>query len=296
MKAKKLNLVNNYQCYNISINPNDFYFDYSSLEQTILALLSDIPKPDLIIFDNLPFYQVACQYRSMMYANFYWHYVLPNYQNTIGADQFNHCLSVISLHAGTSLFCMSHVDKLSRPYKTNPFSQINPFETRKKRTSDISILLSIGLSERFSIALSDIKLFCELNAASTVFIEPKLFSSFHGREPPNCQIAGYSPDFYSKYDLAIIRPGLGTSLELIRYNVPSISVYEPENLEMRHNSLVLSSLSSCNKNCQYFTSTILNDKVDCPPDSNLSQLEAFNKLSGSVKSYSSFLETLIHEI
>lgn len=292
----KLKSIEKFNHFDLSISPNTYYFDYINLEEKILSLLTVIPKVNLIVFDNLPFYRIACEYPSILFANFYWHCVLPNFRNTLGSQNFINCLKVIKFYAATSLFCMPHIEEHTHPYMTNPFSAINHLLPKQNNNSNHSILISIGLSDRYSIDLSTISLFCQLNIASTVFIEPRLFSSFQGREPPNCQIAGYSANSYSIYDLAIVRPGLGTVLDLVRYNIPSITVYEPENLEMRHNAYILSNLSPQNKNYQSFPSNLLNKEITINSECHLSQLQAYNQLSSVVITYPSLLEDLIHEI
>jgi len=293
--AQKFSYHKQFSIYNFSITPSKFYNDYHLLELKLLELIGAIPKVDLVVFDNLPFLSVALQYPSILYANFYWHCVLDCYKNTIGADQFNSCLSAIKYHASTSLFCMNHVEKTSQPFKTYPFDKNTSLADTKKVTSNGSILISTGLSNRFSIDLEMISHFCHLNNTLSIFLEPQLFRSFAGREPPNCQIAGYSPEFYSLYDFAIVRPGLGTVLELIKYNIFSVSIYEPGNKEMVHNASVLSKLSHNNKNYRDFCSLIFNSKIECELDSNFSQLKAYNELSDTVKSYPNILEHLINE-
>lgn len=282
------------QVYDFSISPTNYYHKYTTITRNLLDLIAYVPRVDLIVFDNLPFYQLSDTYDTLLFSNFYWHYVIDSFSNTLGAREFDKSLGSIQNHLATSVFCMNHASKAQKLLTTYPFQNSSRELPKKKAYHQPSILLSFGLSDRLTTDLCRISNFCKKNAHCNVFLEPRFFSAFHGQHPPNCRMAGYTSDFYSLYNIAIIRPGLGTSIELIRHNIPSYSVYESSNDEMRHNASILRKLSPINTSFESLDAA-LNEQINIPQGIGMSQLDTYTRLADSLTPYPTLISRLIHD-
>lgn len=203
-----------------------------------------ISKKDLLDFNNFNFNfeendivisdsiveLLSITKNTILLSNFFWHKI-KNVDKIVNANANEIIKNFNGLILGSSIFAQDHV-KLLKNFK--PYNLFQKKISKKKLSSSI-LLSSGGTDVGISAILSKKKYILKIfEKFQSVFVEPSLFKYFD--KGKNIFKADFSENMYLNLSFAIIRPGIGTTTELISRNIPFYLIHEENNQEMIFNS------------------------------------------------------------
>lgn len=221
---------------NINIKIN--YMSMNETFQSRVKLLDealDLKVYDLVISDNL----IEILYLrpdTVLLANFWWHEVV-NYKGEILFSLKKILEERKPVIIGSDIFSTKNVKKNKN---FQPIGIITKSIYKGKKINNFkNLLISVGASGNslnlysffFTKYLDLLK-----SEFDNIYCDPILIHSL--RSDSSLIIADYSAEMYQKIDIAIVRPGLGTLVDLLSYKCIPICVYE-ENFEMINNGQII---------------------------------------------------------
>lgn len=226
--SKKLN--------NIDIKINFMTKDENlELRVKVLKKFLHVNKYDLVISDNL-IEVLFLRPDAVILANFWWHDVIDYKKETLFS--FKKILDKCDpITIGSELFATKGVKK-NKNFKSIGFITKNIYQGKKKN-SFRNLLISVGAS---GISLDLYKSFFSkhLNLLKKefnhIYCDPILVNGLN--LDSSLIIADYSQEMYKKINVAIVRPGLGTIIDLLSNQCVPICIYE-KNSEMINNGKII---------------------------------------------------------
>ena len=200
--------------------------------QNIYLTIPNLKRYDLIISDNIV--EVAQDYDNLIIiCNFLWAYIL---------DDLEYHLKVVKLLQRKNLIIIQNYlfgmpfPKIKKKINKVAFFEFNRnnFITNKEK----SILISLGNTVDSTIDVT--KIINELISHNVfkIYLEPRYYKT---NMPKNVVKFDYSSTSYSKIEIAIIRPGLGTLNNCFKHNILILTL-KSTNKEMKYNSKILVNL------------------------------------------------------
>jgi len=196
-----------------------------------LTELPSLDKFDNVVCDNL-IEILGLRPDAVLSGTFLWHKAIHGCKPSI----FEHSEALLKKHhpkiLATSLFTPEYLSQFANIYPVGLYrlSQLH-FESPKN-----DVLISCGkggqVSDKISTLLKSIAS-TGPSIFSTIWIEPSLINF----NPPKwMQPADFSPKMYSQIAAAIIRPGIGTTTDVLLAGGRIFTYYEDGNAEMIENS------------------------------------------------------------
>ena len=186
-------------------------------------------EKDIVISDSI-IELLSITKNTILLSNFFWHKI-KHVDKIVNVNANEIIKNYNGPILGSSIFAQDHVKSL-KTFKSYSLLQ----KKISKKNSSSSILLSSGGTDAgIQPILSKKKYILKIfEKFQSVFIEPSLFKYFD--KGKNIFRADYSENMYLNLSFAIIRPGIGTTSELISRNIPFYLIHEDNNQEMIFNS------------------------------------------------------------
>ncbi len=194
---------------------------------------------DIVISDSI-IELLSITKNTILLSNFFWHKI-KNVDKTVYVNANEIIKNFKGPILGSTIFAQDHVKSQKN------FKSYNLFNKKiSKKNSSSSILLSsggtdVGIPSILSKKKNILKIFEKFQS---VFIEPTLLKYFD--KGKNIFEADFSENMYLNLSFAIIRPGIGTTTELISRNIPFYLIHEENNQEMIFNSKKMIDLGFAN--------------------------------------------------
>lgn len=188
---------------------------------------------DILIVDSL-IEALPFSNNSILLSNFFWHKIKKTENKIkINAEKILNKYNPTIL--GSSIFTQDHVRKQKNFYEYGLFKNF-----KKKTRSFDAILISCGgtLSAKKIFKENRSIIFSIAKNYKKIYVEKNIYDDFKNLRD-DIHIADFSNLMYEKIDFAIIRPGIGTSTELISRKIFFLMLAEKSNLEMKFNSNIL---------------------------------------------------------
>ncbi|QNJ07691.1 hypothetical protein SynMINOS11_00204 [Synechococcus sp. Minos11] len=216
-----------------SLNPSNWLSNLPSLQS-----FSSVYSDNLV--DILSVRPDAC-----ITAQFFWHTIARD----LNPYYFEYCTSLLQRHNpqiyGYELFSMPDVKSQSGfcpiPLAFNP-ALLSSHQSRSFHNRN-NLLITGGSTPILQSSLKSIMttlLYKGPFPFSTIYVDPPLLSDMHPL-PSWLKPASFSIDMFCSLRAAICRPGLGILTDLISLGVKPFLLHERNNLEMLHNSSVMTS-------------------------------------------------------
>ena len=236
VKKFKLNKKIKVENYEMEIDIKKNSYNYNWIKNINDKILN---KTDLFISDNLPEI-LSLEQNSFLYANFLWHKIL-NIKKKIKAEKDGLLKKNKFPILGCYLFMHPNIFNNFRTFRTGLFGK---FEGKKK--SDIkNILISLGTAKLNYQIIKQIKneikgmLQNFENKRINFYLDPVLGKIIKKDKNLKIAIADYSEEMFKKIDIAIIKPGLGTVNDCLKYSIPIISYTSDFNREFAYNTKII---------------------------------------------------------
>ncbi len=111
-----------------------------------------------------------------------------------------------------------------------------------ERRDQINVLVSIGMSGAKGVQVDEVVKRFDEDGRFIVWATTAVIDSFRGRISEKVKAFDFSIDHFKLMDLAIIRPGVGSITESIKFQIPILAANQGDNPEMHHNTNVITSL------------------------------------------------------
>jgi len=214
--------------------------------ESILKWLDRLPslkKYDRVISDNLPEILLV-QEHAVISAQFFWHEIIPNVNKEYRAlcdFLLKKCKPKVT---GCPFFSMPHIKGLSGYIpKYLPQNPLIKSERKKGAHRQNSLLFTCGSQPHGIETMA--KVFTAINSLSElycdrIYVDPQLYNDLLPLSRYPLEIADYSASMFARVSLSFCRPGLGIVSDLLAAEAGIIPVSHNDNLEMNHNSSVIS--------------------------------------------------------
>ena len=274
IKIKDLNIIN--------FKDPRFYFDKNfSFNNFFFKKKINLKKFDIVISDTL-IEILFFEKKTIILASFLWHRSLRD----VSPNYFRFAENLIKKNKPIIFSSKNFVSTYLKKFKNYKINLIHkkkdPLINKKKNRN---ILISIGKSK---LSLIEMKQFIKgiINQYKNkqkheipfdfLFVEGKILPK---KFPFWIKKATYTPQMYKKITASVIRPGVGTITDSLRYSSKIFTFHEKNNIEMQYNSKMISELKygiSCKNYNDAFKKAInyCNSK---------SEISNFIKLSNKIK-------------
>ena len=274
IKIKDVNIIN--------FKDPRFYFDKNfNFNNFFFKKKINLKNFDFIISDTL-IEILFFEKKTIILASFLWHRALKN----VNPNYFSFAESLIKKNKpiifSSKDFASVYLKKFKN-YNINLIHKKKDLIINKKKNRNI--LISIGKSK---LSLLEMKQFIKgiINEYENKQRQQMPFDSLFVEEsilpkkfPFWIKKATYTPQMYKKITASVIRPGVGTVTDSLRYSSKIFPFYEKNNKEMRYNSKILSKLRY-GISCKNYNDAFKKATNYCNSKSEISN---FIKLSNKIK-------------
>lgn len=219
---------------NLNVKKRSYnYFWYRSLNKKI------INNSDIIFCDNLPEI-LKLKKKTILFANFFWHQILS--VKLKKKKELDKLLKKKKL----LIFCNYLFGNIEiiRKFSVKRVGFFGKFNGKKKNIIK-NILISLGtanLDKRTKNLIdNEINSFLKKidHKKFNFYVDPSIKIKKASNLKSRILRANYSGKMYSKVDLSIIKPGLGTINDCLQHSIPIISYSKLFNKEFKFNSKIL---------------------------------------------------------
>ena len=220
-KVKKFYRNNKLTVKNFLLNHNYLYkkrtYRISGLDNIKKKNLKNF---DIVISDNYP--EISKFHSNVIiFANFFWHEILKinKYKKKELSD-----LIVKNNYPVFGNYIFQNISSAYKRFNVNFFSFRKKTYLKKKNIKNILIAIGTAhLPDGFIKKLKDEceKISLELKKNFKFYVDDQLYKKL--KKNNNFKLAKFDDRMYSKINIAIIKPGLGTIEECLNFNIPIIA-------------------------------------------------------------------------
>ena len=245
-----------------------------------LEKLPELETADLVISDNLP---GILRFRpdATLMGSFLWGGLLAaKHPLSAEAQRYAAYESELLLEHKPPMVCvdslaMPSISELCKPVKTGfmcpePYT---PAVNENFQRDRIAVL--VGATPALVSELPNLFESLLEKADGPIWTSQNLIQRQEKRIAKHLRAFGFSAEDYASCAVVICRPGVGTITECLAQATPMITIYEPGNKEMEHNSLILEQLGvGINAGPELSCNRMQNALVECLERSAEMQLRA----------------------